>query len=171
MSDDVSKQQERASSHELLALDESIGFRLSRVARARRRAWFEEIESLALTPPQASALRGVVGRPNQSLRALARTLGTDPMSAKRCVDDLESRGLVRSASAPGDRRLRVLNVTEAGLNLAQEIDRRVRRQEASLRDLMSPREYETLAKVLHRLEGHLNLVDPPESMVLMDESE
>jgi DNA-binding MarR family transcriptional regulator len=171
VTDDVAKSSEFASSRELLALDDSIGFRLARVARARRRAWSEEIEALELTPPQASALRGVVEQPNQSLRALARTLGTDPMSAKRCVDDLESRGLVRSTSAPGDRRPRVLNVTEPGLSLVQEIDRRVRRQEGSLRALLSPREYETLVKVLHRLEEHLNIVDPPDSMVSMDESE
>lgn len=171
MSDRISKDSEPASTREPLALEQSVGFRLGRVARARRRAWSEEIETLELTPPQASALRGIVERPNQSLRALARTLGTDPMSAKRCVDDLESRGLVRSSSAPGDRRPRVLNVTEPGFNLAQEIDRRVRRQERLLRELLRPRDYETLVKVLGRLEEHLNIVDPSDSTVPMNEGE
>lgn len=171
MTGNVSKSSGFPPSHELLSLDQSIGFRLGRVARARRRAWSEEIEALELTPPQASALRGIVEQPNQSLRALARTLGTDPMSAKRCVDDLESRGLVCSTSAPGDRRPRVLNVTVPGMTLSQEIDRRVRRQESSLRELLSAQEYETLVEVLHRLEEHLNIVDPSDSTVSLNESE
>lgn len=150
------------STYEPLSLDQSVGFRLSRVARARRRAWTEEIEALQITPPQASTLRSIVEQPSQSLRSLARTLGVDPMSAKRCIDELESRGLIRSTSAPGDRRPRVLNVTELGLALAREIDQRVRRQEASLREVLSQREYETLVKVLHRLEEHLNIVGPPD---------
>ena len=159
------------STYEPLSLDQSVGFRLSRVARARRRAWSEEIEALGITPPQASALRGIVEQPDQSLRSLARTLGIDPMSAKRIVDELESRGLVRSASAPGDRRPRVLNVTDPGLALVREIDQRVRRQEASLREVLSQREYETLVKVLHRLEEHLNIVSAPDVTTLARESE
>jgi len=65
----------------------------------------------------------------------------------------------------------VLNVTEPGFNLAQEIDRRVRRQERLLRELLRPRDYETLVKVLGRLEEHLNIVDPSDSTVPMNEGE
>jgi MarR family transcriptional regulator, transcriptional regulator for hemolysin len=150
---------------ELLTLEQSVGFRLSRVARARKRAWCEELDALALTPAQASALRAIVERPDLSLRALARTLGTDPMSAKRCVDELETRELVRSTTAPSDRRPRVLNATKSGLVVAREIDRRVRFQEANLRDVLSKREYETLVRVLERLEEHLEIHSPSNAVV------
>ncbi|MHB1208176.1 MAG: MarR family winged helix-turn-helix transcriptional regulator [Acidimicrobiales bacterium] len=141
----------------MLTLEQSVGFRLSRVARARKSAWSEELDALEVTPAQASALRAIVECPDLSLRALARTLGTDPMSAKRCIDDLETRDLVKSTNAPGDRRPRVLNATRSGRTLAQEIDRRVRLHEASLREVLSTQEYETLVTVLSRLEEHLKL--------------
>lgn len=147
-----------------LGLQQSVGFRLSRVARARRRAWTEELEAFELTPSQASALRAMLEQPDQSLRALARTLGSDPMSTKRCVDDLERRALVKSSSAPGDRRPRVLNVTSKGTALAREIDHRVRRHEEQLRDVLSSKEYELLSTILLRLETHLDLVDASDTL-------
>lgn len=154
----VKSTHQSSSAYEPLALDSSVGFRLSRIVRTRRRAWSQEIESLGLTPGQASALRSIVEQPNQSLRALARTLGTDPMSMKRCIDDLETRGLVRSARALADRRPRILNVTAKGSKLAREIDRRVREDEASLREVLSEREYETLLRTLGQLETQLGIV-------------
>ena len=162
---DVTPQSPTEANGELLTLEQSVGFRLSRVARARKRAWTEELEALALTPAQASALRAVVERPDLSLRALARTMGTDPMSAKRCVDELETRELLRSTAAPGDRRPRVLNATKSGRALAREIDRRVRLQEATLREVLSAHEYEILLSVLERLEGHLEIHSPSNPVV------
>ncbi|MHB1250541.1 MAG: MarR family winged helix-turn-helix transcriptional regulator [Acidimicrobiales bacterium] len=158
MTDAGSNSTSAHGARDALTLEQSVGFRLSRVARARKRAWSEELEVLTITPAQASALRAIVERPDLSLRALARTLGTDPMSAKRCVDDLEARELVLSTTAQRDRRPRLLNATKQGRALAREIDRRVRRQEAVLRTVLSAREYETLVKVLGRLEEHLDLV-------------
>ena len=156
-----SKSPRARTQNEMLSLDESVGFRLSRVARARRRAWCDELDALAVTPAQASALRALVECPELSLRALARTLGTDPMSVKRCVDDLEKRDLVRSATAPGDRRPRVLTATQSGRDLAREIDRRVRLHEASLHDVLGSANYETLMAILSRLEQHLELDGAP----------
>lgn len=142
-------------------LDDTVGFRLSRVARARRQAWSQELTHLGLTPPQAAILRGIAESSDRSLRSLARTLGTDPMSAKRCVDELESRELVRSSSLPQDRRPRVLNLTDAGRQVMTELDFLVRRQEVRLRTMLSPVDYQQLLGVLDRLEEGLHLTGSP----------
>jgi DNA-binding MarR family transcriptional regulator len=146
---------------ERLMLDDTVGFRLSRVARARRQAWSQELTHLGLTPPQAAILRGIAESSDRSLRSLARTLGTDPMSAKRCVDELESRELVRSSSLPQDRRPRVLNLTDAGRQVMTELDFLVRRQEVRLRTMLSPVDYQQLLGVLDRLEEGLHLTGSP----------
>jgi DNA-binding MarR family transcriptional regulator len=148
-------ERERKSSTPLL--EESVGFRLSRLARSRRSRWAGELRSVGLTPPQAAILRGTTERSNASLRALARTMGTDPMSVKRCVDDLEARGLLRSAISREARRARVVRLTPAGERLTTELEEMARRQEAEIRALLSKSEYAQLLAVIDRLERGMHL--------------
>ncbi len=146
---------ERKSSTPLL--EESVGFRLSRLARSRRSRWAGQLRSLGLTPPQAAILRGATERSNASLRALARTMGTDPMSVKRCVDALEARGLLRSAISREARRARVVRLTPAGERLMTELEEMARQQEQEIRALLSTSEYAQLLAVIDRLERGMHL--------------
>jgi DNA-binding MarR family transcriptional regulator len=146
---------ERTSSTPLL--EESVSFRLSRLARSGRNRWASQLRSLGLTPPQAAILRGATERSNASLRALARTMGTDPMSVKRCVDDLELRDLLRSATGHEPRRARVVRLTPAGERLVTELEEMVRQQEQEIRTLLSTSEYAQLLAVIDRLERGMRL--------------
>lgn len=140
-----------------MTLEGGAGFRLSRVARVRRRLWAQQLESLGLTPAQASILRGASDNSQQSLRSLARTLGTDAMSVKRCADELETRGLISSGTAPDDRRPRVVNLTKSGRKLVGLLDEMVARQEENLRSFFPANEYKQLLVVLGRLEEGLQI--------------
>lgn len=120
------------------SLEAGLGFRLDRLVRTLRGAWASQLADLDLTPPQAAVVRGVADAEGTSVRALARRLGGDPMNTKRCVDELERRGLVVSTSDPEDRRPRHLALTERGRDAAVEIDRRVASQNARLTRSFSP---------------------------------
>lgn len=113
-------------------LESGLGFRLSRLVRAIRADWTRQLHDLGVTPPQAAVLRGVADSPGCSLRALARTLGAEPMRAKRCIDDLEARGLIESAHRGRDRRPRALELTADGLDLAHRISTLVQLHERRL---------------------------------------
>jgi MarR family transcriptional regulator for hemolysin len=134
-------------------LAEGLGFRFNRLSRTIRRSWTEELSGLGLTPPLAAVLRGVTECPGVSVRALARTLSTDPMSAKRCADELEELGLLRSGSAVGDRRPRTLTITPAGRTLVKKVNQRLVVQERFFDTVLSPSERAALDGVLGRLEG------------------
>ena len=140
-----------------LQLEEGLGFRLGRLVRMLRAEWAIELEELGLTPPQAAVLRGVAGRPGTSLRALARTLGADPMKVKRCVDVLERRGLVQSAHRGTDRRPRALQLAPEGPVLAARIDALVRAQEERLASALGPARLSDLEGVLAALEADASL--------------
>ncbi len=140
-----------------LQLEEGLGFRLGRLVRMLRAEWAIELEGLGVTPPQAAVLRGVAGRPGTSLRALARTLGADPMKVKRCVDVLERRGLVQSAHRGTDRRPRALHLTPEGPLLAARIDALVRAQEEHLASTLGPARLSDLEGVLAALEADAGL--------------
>ncbi len=148
--------------HASLPLESGLGFRLGRLTRMLRADWDRQLAALDLTAPQAAVLRGLGGRPGCSLRALARLLGADPMRVKRCVDELEGRGLLESAHRGGDRRPRGLELSAAGQTLAKRIDRLVRRQEERLDAVLGPEGRGGLEEALAALEADLGLPQVPD---------
>ncbi|MBW4030621.1 MAG: winged helix-turn-helix transcriptional regulator [Acidobacteria bacterium] len=144
------------SSVEQVALEDSAGFRLSRLVRVRRERWAGQLGTLGLTPPQAAILRATRDHCGQALRALARTLNTDAMSVKRCVDELENRGWLVTTTREDDRRVRVVDLTARGEELMGRLDELAFAQERNLRDHLSCAHYESLIAaiaVLERAEG------------------
>src|SRR5881409_584232 len=70
-----------------------------------------------MSPMQAHVLRLLEPGEPLPMRTLARKLGCDASNITGIVDRLEERGLVRRAAAPGDRRVRMLVVTDNGLKV------------------------------------------------------
>jgi len=83
---------------------------------------------------------------------LAETLGCDASNVTGLVDRLESRGLVRRRPSERDRRIKVLQLTPAGLRAR---DLLVERMSAppEIFDRLSPRERQMLVRILSRLLG------------------
>lgn len=140
------------------ALEAGLGFRLSRLTRALRVTWARELAEVGLSPPAAAVLRGVAGRPGCSLRGLARLLGTEPMAAKRCVDDLEGRGLLASTHRGADRRPRGLELTGEGQAVATRLAALVARQEARFDQALGPERRDRLEEAITVLESELEVL-------------
>lgn len=142
-------------------LEAGIGFRLGRLQRRVRADWSRQLAELGLSPPQAAVLRAVAERPDCSLRALARVLGAEPMRAKRCVDELEQRGLLESAHRGGDRRSRGLALTSAGEDLSRQAEARADAHERRLRALLGPQRRAGLEEAFTVLERGLGVLARP----------
>lgn len=86
------------------------------MSRMRER-FLATIGELGLSVPQAHALK--VLRPGHpiAMRQLAGSLHCDPSNITGIVDRLGDRGLVERGSAPGDRRVKTLTLTEDGAAL------------------------------------------------------
>ena len=148
-------------------LARGVGFRLSRISRTLRSQWASELADLSLSPPEAAVLRGLAEHPGSALRELARILASDPMSAKRCVDGLERRGLVVSGHRASDRRPRTLTVTDEGDTLVRELNRRMRSREHRLARLLTKDERTTFARVLSVFEDELDIDQPRSTKELL----
>jgi MarR family transcriptional regulator, organic hydroperoxide resistance regulator len=74
-----------------------------------------------LSPMQAHVLRLLEPDEPLPMRTLARKLCCDASNVTGIVDRLEERGLVRRAAAPGDRRVKMLVVTDQGLGVRTAI--------------------------------------------------
>jgi DNA-binding MarR family transcriptional regulator len=83
-----------------------------------------------LTPPLVGILRILRFEPGLSQQALAERLGMVPSRIVAYVDDLEDRRWVARTRDPGDRRVNVLTVTEAGQDAFASIAEIARDHEA-----------------------------------------
>ena len=75
------------------------------------------LSRLGLSFPQAHALRLLDPKEPLPMSALAERLICDASNVTGIVDRLEARGLVERRSAEGDRRVKALTITPAGVEL------------------------------------------------------
>jgi DNA-binding MarR family transcriptional regulator len=145
------------------ALEAGLGFRLGRAHRIVRSAWQARIADLGLSNAQANTLRAVLERPGAGLRELSRTLGTDPMNAKRLADGLEAEGLLESRIDPLDRRLRLLFASDKGRQAGAEIVRRALDWSDTLDRIIGADDAAAVLRMLDRLERGVAALSPPET--------
>ena len=125
---------------------------LTGLIRRLRRAQAERLKPLGLTPGQERALR-IVSRSPEPLRMteLADRLEVVPRSVTTVIDALEEAGLARREVDPRNRRAILLQLTERGAAVRDELrDARERAAEELFAPLTEP-ERESLASLLSRL--------------------
>jgi DNA-binding MarR family transcriptional regulator len=76
---------------------------------------------LGLSFPQAHALRLLEPERPMPMSGLAERLFCDASNVTGIVDRLEARGLVERRSAEGDRRVKALAITPAGVELREDV--------------------------------------------------
>ena len=91
---------------------EQLSAAVSRLIRALNALSSEEVEG-ALTIPQARVCGLLRGGP-QPMTALSRELGISLSAVTQIADRLEHAGLVSRAFSEDDRRVRLLQLTDAG---------------------------------------------------------
>lgn len=80
-----------------------------------------ETQDQDLTPVQFAALAAAHRQPGMDQRTLAATVGFDTSTTGGVLDRLESRGLLRRSASPDDRRVRLINVTPAGVDMLNTV--------------------------------------------------
>ena len=77
---------------------------------------------LKLSPGVIKTLMRLAKQDGVSMGEMARGIGCDPSYITALVDDLDARGLARRESAPYDRRVKIIVLTDTGRAVATEID-------------------------------------------------
>jgi len=106
--------------------------------------------ALDLSPAQCHVLHLIEPDRPLPMNRLADTLSCDASNVTGLVDRLESRGLVRRAPSPGDRRVKVLQLTPAGTRLRSQLLRQMAGRSHPLSRL-SPARQRTLVALLEDL--------------------
>ncbi len=144
-----------------LALEEGLGFRISRLARKLRSEWVDQLTDLGLAPPQAAVLRALDEGEGAGIRELARRIATDPMNLKRTVDQLEVRGMVASDPNLRPGKKRVIFLTEEGKLVAALLQSKIATQEQWFNTVLSSQNRTLLFEMIERIESSLGESSDP----------
>src|SRR6478672_10279652 len=87
---------------------------LTHVMDAFRDSWMEAARNLELNPGEMKALGALAVDGAQPMGALAKVLRCDASNVTWLADRLEARGFVERHTAPNDRRVKTLSLTDAG---------------------------------------------------------
>jgi len=79
------------------------------------------LAQLALTPNDVRALTELDGSSGRTMRSLAEEWGCDASNATWIVDRLEKRGLVERRAKPGDRRVKLVVLSAAGVKARKQL--------------------------------------------------
>ena len=104
---------------------------------------------LGLTPPQMFALRALDPDTPMPMRELATLLHCDSSNVTGLVDGLEAHGLVERRSAARDRRVRMLVVTERGVQVRERLEETMQQVPPALASL-SADDQRALRDILRR---------------------
>jgi DNA-binding MarR family transcriptional regulator len=100
-----------------LIRDCCLCFHVQRAARALARRFDEALRSLDLTNGQFSLLMSLNRPEPPAMAAVAALLAMDRTTLTAALKPLERRGLVTVAADPGDRRSRLIAMTQKGMTL------------------------------------------------------
>lgn len=127
------------------------GYLLTRIGAESRRRWARMLAEHDLTPHHYGVLIALRQLKTSHQQRLAETIGVDPRNAVPVIDLLERRGLIARTTDPADRRRRVIELTDAGLDVTEELGRAAGMIEAEMLDALTPRQQSTLNQLLHKL--------------------
>ena len=131
------------------------GSLLNQVARDLRTATEALLAPYDLTSQQAAALMLTSVRGSASPNQLVAELGTDTAGMTRLVDRLETKGLVRRARHPDDRRSVVIELTDSGRSLLPELPPVFGRVTSQLLAGFTAEEIAVLTAMLQRMRANL----------------
>jgi DNA-binding MarR family transcriptional regulator len=132
------------------------------VFMSMRAGWLAAAVAEGLTPPQAISLMRLMPGDPPSLGDLAKHMHCDASYATALADRLEERGLAERRVSAGDRRVKELVPTPAGVAARERLRRAYLTGPAALADL-TPEEVEVFHRIATRLSQS---VDPSQPYLL-----
>ena len=123
-----------------------------------RRHYADRVAEFDLTPTQAHLLRELASGP-RAMGELAGRLACDASNVTGLTDRLEARGLVQRRAAPGDRRVKVLALTEEGERVQRALWERLMTGSPVTAGL-SREQQRALHETLQQLTGRGSPADP-----------
>jgi len=136
------------------ALNADTGYLLYRLGLRSGQLFNETLQESGLRLRHYALLRYLATVEGALQRELSDRLGYDPSAIVSLVDDLQELGLAERRPAPGDRRSRIVVLTERGRETLRDTDTASHRVTDDLLEPLDATERETLHALLLRVAAH-----------------
>lgn len=132
-------------------LNHLLGYAVARARVLTQKAFFEQVgEPLGLRPVDFTVLMLLAESRQVTQRMLVQGLDIPPPHLTLIIRRLMENGWVSREISPTDRRAQVLQLTDAGLALAEQAHQASLASETALRERYSPAEWAMLMELLQR---------------------
>jgi DNA-binding MarR family transcriptional regulator len=132
-------------------LHADTGYLLYRLGLLSGRLFNNSLEEYGLRLRHYALLRYLATVEGALQRELSDRLGYDPSAIVSLVDDLQGLGLVERRPSPGDRRSRIVVLTDRGRDVLRDTDKAGRRVTDELLAPLSAEDRDTLHDLLQRV--------------------
>lgn len=136
-------------------IDDLIGYQLRLAQIASYRAFEGSLDRYGNAPRYLGLLAIIAAHPKQPQSRLAEAISLSRSTLVAIIDRLEQDGLVRRGGAPGDRRVKVVELTPNGQRIVHELVARSKRHDEQLAKGMSQEERAILVRLLRTMCGNL----------------
>jgi len=109
------------------------------------------LQDTGVTPARVRLLAVLADGPATTMTALSQALHVSPRNITTLVDALEGEALVRRKNHPSDRRATVVELTDQGAALCEQLWSKHLASAGEVFDVLSPKEQQTLKTTLDRL--------------------
>ena len=140
----------------------TIGYRLADNSRQLRRLFDDRVRGLGLTGPQARLLLSLERYPNENQAFYAERLEIEPITLTRIVDRLEDAGWIERRNDPGDRRARILHLTDKSRGIVTRLTASVEALFEEMLDGFDPAERVMFGNLLERIATNIVTARQPE---------
>jgi DNA-binding MarR family transcriptional regulator len=114
-------------------------------------AYFAEECGAELTAVQYAALVTIGAHPGIDATRLSQIIYFDRSTIGDVLDRMEGKGWILRESTPNDRRIKLLNLSPAGLIVLQQAEPRIRRVQERLLAALTATEAKTLIRLLAKM--------------------
>ena len=136
---------------DLHRLDSVPGHGIRRLQQIAVALFMQETEGLGLTPVQFAVLQALEGQPGLDQKSLAEKVSFDTSTIGAVIDRLEGKQLLTRSLSAQDRRVRLLHLTPAGLELLESAMPAVQRTQQRILQPLDQGERELFCELLQKL--------------------
>ncbi len=136
-------------------IDGHIGYQLRLAQIAAYRAFEGSLGRYGIAPRYLGLLAIIDANPGQAQSRLAEAISLSRSTLVAIIDRLEQDGLVQRGASPGDRRVKVVDLTSKGRRIVQDLVARSKRHEEQLAKGMTKEERASMVRWLRLIRSNL----------------
>ncbi len=132
------------------------GHLIRRVKQLSTALFIEECAEFDMTSVQFAALRMIAGHPGVDATRLSALIAFDRSTIGDVLDRMETKGWIVRKPAPGDRRIKLIELSADGASLLRRVGPAVHRVQERILAPLDPADRSAFIRILQQLAGTKN---------------